>query len=99
MEANRMSNDSKIQKIFSAPDVKHGLSLFNANEINAVERLITVQDGKYSIKCQIKDKLKAAKPEEVVRQLWIYKLLTEYGYPKERIDVEKVVYFGSRVEP
>jgi len=42
---------------------------------------------------------KVAKPEEIVRQLWIYRLLTEYGYPKERIDVEKVIYFGSRVEP
>ncbi|MDD2666648.1 MAG: N-6 DNA methylase [Methanocellales archaeon] len=94
-----MSTGSKIQKIFSTPDVKHGLSLFSANEINAVERLITVQDGNYYINCQIKDKLKVAKPEEAVRQLWIYRLLTEYGYPKERIDIEKVVYFGSRVEP
>jgi len=94
-----MPNIQKIQKIFSAPDVKHGLSLFNAGEISAVEGLIIEQDGKYSIKCQIKDRYKVAKPEEVVRQLWIYRLLTEYGYPKERIDIEKVIYFGSRVEP
>ncbi len=88
-----------IKKIFSAPDVKHGLSLFNANEINAVERLITEQDGKYFIKCQIKDRYRVAKPEEIVRQLWISRLLTEYGYLKERIDVERVIYFGSRMEP
>jgi len=99
MEANKMPNGSKIQKIFSAPDVKHGLSLFTREEINAIERLIIEQDGKYLIKCQIKDRYKVAKPEEIVRQLWIYRLLTEYGYPKERIDVEKVIYFGSRVEP
>lgn len=89
----------KIQKIFSAPDVKHGLSLFSIDEINAIERLITEQDEKYFIKCQIKDRLRIAKPEEIVRQLWIYRLLTEYGYPKERIDMEKVIYFGSRIEP
>jgi len=94
-----MPNIQRIQKIFSAPDVKHGLSLFNTSDINAIERLIIEQDDKYSIKCQIKDRYKVAKPEEVVRQLWIYRLLTEYGYPKERIDVEKVIYFGSRVEP
>jgi len=94
-----VSNELKIQKIFSVPDVKHGLSLFNTNEINAIEGLIIEQDGKYFIRCQIKDKLKAAKPEEIVRQLWIYRLFTEYGYPKERIDVEKIIYFGSRVEP
>ena len=91
-----MPNESKIQKIFSAPDVKHGLSLFSSDEINAIERLITEQDGKYLIKCQIKDRSKVAKPEEVVKQLWIYRLLAEYGYPKEQIDVERVIYFGSR---
>jgi type I restriction enzyme M protein len=87
---------SKIKQIFSASDVKHGLSLFTEEEIRAVEDLIIEQDGKFYIKCQIKDKLKIAKPEEIVRQLWIYRLLNEYNYPKERIDVERVVYFGSR---
>jgi len=92
-------NLSKISRIFSGPDVKHGLSLFTESEIKAIEKLIIEQEGKFLIKCQIKDKYKVAKPEEIVRQLWIYRLLTEYGYPKERIDVEKVIYFGSRVEP
>lgn len=91
-----MPNNQKIQKIFSAPDVKHGLSLFSAEEINAVERLITEHEEKFSIKCQIKDKYKVAKPEEIIRQLWIYRLFIEYGYPKERMDIERVVYFGSR---
>lgn len=91
--------ESKINKIFTGPDVKHGLSLFTENEIKTVEKLIIEQDGKYLIKCQIKDKYKVAKPEEIVRQLWIYRLLTEYGYPRKRIDVEKMIYFGSRVEP
>lgn len=89
----------KIHKIFSEPDVKHGLSLFNAQEINYVEKLIIEQEGKFVIKCQIKERYKVAKPEEIVRQLWIHRILTEYGYPKERIDVEKVIYFGSRIEP
>jgi len=87
---------SKVYKIFSQSDVKHGLSLFTDEEIEAVDRLIEEQDGKFIIKCQIKDKFKAAKPEEIVRQLWIYRLLNEYGYPRERIEVEKLVYFGSR---
>lgn len=91
-----MLSESKIQKIFSASDVKHGISLFTQDEIAAVENMITEQDGRYFIKCQIKERTKVAKPEEVVRQLWIYRLLTEYGYPKDRIDVERVIYFGSR---
>jgi len=90
------NNRSKITQIFSASDVKHGLSLFTHKEIRAVENMILDQDGKFQIKCQIKDKYKVAKPEEIVRQLWIYRLLNEYNYPKERIDVEKIVWFGQR---
>jgi type I restriction enzyme M protein len=90
------NNHSKIKQIFSASDVKHGLSLFTDREIRAVEDLIIERDGKFHIKCQIKEKYKVAKPEEIVRQLWVYKLLNEYNYPKERIDVERVVYFGLR---
>jgi len=90
------NNHQKIQRIFSASDVKHGLSLFTNKEIKTVEDMITEQDGNFNIKCQIKDKYKAAKPEEIVRQLWIYRLLNEYNYPKERISVERVIYFGSR---
>ena len=91
-----VNNYPKINKIFSASDVKHGISLFTANEISVVENMIKETEGKFYIKCQIKDNLKVARPEEVVRQLWIHRLLYEYNYPKSRIDVEKVVYFGSR---
>jgi type I restriction enzyme M protein len=89
-------NNSKINKIFSSSDVKHGISLFTTDEIKAIEQLITEKDGRYYIKCQIKDKYKIAKPEEIIRQFWIYRLLKEYNYPKDRIDVERVIYFGSR---
>ena len=91
------NNDySKIKQIFSSSDVKHGLSLFTSKEINSVEDMILEQDGKFQIKCQIKDRYKVAKPEEIVRQLWIYRLLNDYNYPKERIDVEKIVWFGQK---
>ncbi len=91
-----MQNTSKILKIFSSPDIKHGLSLFSNDETNFIKSLIIEQNGKFSIKCQIKNKYKTAKPEEIIRQLWIHRLLTEYSYPKERLNVEKIVYFGSR---
>jgi len=99
-----MANISKVtggilNRIFKGPEVKHGLSLFTADELEAVENLLVDKDGRCYITCQIKDKYKVARPEEIVRQLWIYRLLTEYSYPKERIDVEKLIYFGSRVEP
>jgi len=94
-----MPDKLNLQKIFSAPDVKHGLSLFNSNEINAIKKLTIEQEGKYFIKCQIKNRYKIAKPEEIVRQLWIYRLLNEYNYPKKRIGVKKTIYFASLIEP
>jgi type I restriction enzyme M protein len=87
---------SKISQIFSTADIKHGISLFTDEEKRAVDSMIIEQDGRFYIKCQIKDKYKVAKPEEIVRQLWVYRLLSEYKYPKERIDVERVVNFGSK---
>jgi len=94
-----MPDKLNLQKIFSAPEVKHGLSLFNSDEINAIERLIIEQEGKYFIKCQIKNRYKMAKPEEIVRQLWIYRLVNEYNYPKERIGVKRTINFASQTEP
>ena len=81
-----MSTTQKIQTIFSASEAKHGISLFTTEELDVVEDLITEKEGRLLIRCQKKDKYKVAKPEEIVRQLWIYRLLTEYGYPEhERI--------------
>jgi type I restriction enzyme M protein len=36
-------------------------------------------------------------PEEMVRQLWIYKLIHQYDYQPDEIDLEKSVQFGTEV--
>ena len=36
-------------------------------------------------------------PEEIVRQLWIYKLMQQYAYKADEIDLEKGVQFGTEV--
>lgn len=36
-------------------------------------------------------------PEEIVRQLWIYKLIYQYGYQPDEIELEKSVQFGIEV--
>lgn len=36
-------------------------------------------------------------PEEIVRQLWAYKLLNVYGYKDDEIDLEKSIHFGTGV--
>lgn len=58
------------------------------------------KNGKKSavVKCLIRNKSIALKPEEVVRQLFIDKLINEYGYPVSRMQVEYPVYFGREVK-
>lgn len=36
-------------------------------------------------------------PEEIVRQLWVYKLVHQYGYREDEIDLESSVQFGTEV--
>ena len=34
-------------------------------------------------------------PEEIIRQLWVYKLMQQYNYKADEIDLEKSVQFGG----
>jgi type I restriction enzyme M protein len=36
-------------------------------------------------------------PEEIVRQLWVYKLIHQYDYKEDEIDLEKSVQFGTEI--
>lgn len=38
-----------------------------------------------------------ANPEEIVRQLWVYKLIHQYGYQVDEIELEASVQFGTEV--
>ena len=72
----------------------------------AIERLnariveINDKNGKIQpkVKCPVRDREIILKPEEVVRQLFIDKLIYEYGYPVSRMQVEYPVYFGREVK-
>jgi type I restriction enzyme M protein len=73
----------------------YALTIFTEDEIRQME--IFDKGGKPYITCSASDKARPAKPEEIVRQLYLRKLMHQYGYPKDRIAVEKPVYFGSAV--
>ncbi len=36
-------------------------------------------------------------PEEIIRQLWAYKLIHQYGHKDDEIDLEKSVQFGTEI--
>jgi len=74
-----------IDEIFKSQDTKHRLTLFKPEDVKWLETQLFEKNGKPYLKCLASDKYRPAKPEEIVRQLWIKILLEEYHYPKERI--------------
>lgn len=74
---------------------EYDLTIFKPEEIAAIE--IFPKKDKPHLKDFVDGKDRPAKPEEIVRQLVLYRLLNTYKYPKSRIAVEKGVYFGSTI--
>lgn len=52
------------------------------------------KDGRRYVKCPVRGKFVIAKPEEIVRQLWLHTLTTKYQYPATRLGVEYPITFG-----
>ena len=70
------------------------------NRLNARIEERTDKKGRISavVKCLVRNKDIVLKPEEVIRQLFIDKLIYEYGYPVSRMQVEYPVYFGREIK-
>lgn len=80
----------------------HDDTLFSKEAKNTIEGLIYIKTVRNNdipyIKCLIRDKEIKITPEEAVRQLYIYRLLNDYGYPKSRIHLETPIHFGREVK-
>lgn len=88
---------TKIEEILN--DSNYQLSLFTQEEILELETRITARNSKgvnsyYSV-CLVRGKEILMKPEEVVRQLYLKRLFTVYGCPKNQIKVEHPIQIGS----
>lgn len=83
-------------------NTNYDVSLFSGEIRKCVENTVVVKTvrGKEAlfIRCLKRDKEIALKPEEAVRQLYLYKLIYEYGYPTSRIEVEFPIHFGREVK-
>jgi len=94
-----------IDKIFKVNQIAFGLREFE--ELNLEEILVITEEekNKYFIKdlktgkhrLVFDQEKNIGKPEEIVRQLWLFKLNKYYGYPFDRIDVEKSIHFGREI--
>ena len=74
------------------------LSLFTLEEIDQLKKRIFLKDRRGKevpfVNCIIREKPIQIKQEEVVRQLYAFRLLDSYGYPKDRLAFEYSVNFG-----
>lgn len=77
-------------------DGSYALTIFTQQEVDSLG--LFWKNNKPYLKCLASDRDRPAKPEEIVRQLYVRRLMTEYGYPKERISVEWPVSFGGDVK-
>lgn len=98
-------SEEVINKVFRSEDVVYGLKEFTGLSIPEVLNITEQEPDRYFIK-DLKsgsfkfvwdDKKQSGKPEEIVRQLWLYKLHTHYKYPFERMDTEKSIHFGREI--
>lgn len=84
----------KVLDVFGDTNGEHSLKLLSAEELAAIEQRITAKGDKVYVKCPVRQKDVLAKPEEIVRQLWIDRLTKRYAYPLNRLTVEYPITFG-----
>src|SRR3989344_1179479 len=94
-----------ISKIFRDAELAFGLKEFEKMPI--FETLYISEDEKGKFYLQDKksgqprlvwnEANQKGKPEEIVRQLWVHKLISEYGYPAGQIEIERSVQFGHEI--
>jgi len=82
-----------LDGIFRDPQTRHGLRVFQPHELGKLR--LTEQGGKVYVTCAVTGKKRRAKPEEIIRQLTIYKLTDDLHYPQSRIAIEVPIRMGS----
>jgi type I restriction enzyme M protein len=84
----------KIHDLLSGSKNEFSLDIFSAKSIAAVEAALVQRNGKYYLTCCARSKEVLAKPEEIIRQLWLYRLQFDFKYPAARLAVEYPITFG-----
>lgn len=80
----------------------HGNTIFKEDALRSIASKIYYKSVRGLevpyIKCLVRDKEIKLTPEEAVRQLYLYVLINDYGYPVSRIVLEKNIHFGREVK-
>jgi type I restriction enzyme M protein len=90
-----MSEVHSVAEILRSDPLGYGLDLFTREEVDAVR--VFDRKGRPYLRCLVTERERPARPEEIVRQLYLHRLMESYRYPKGRIFLERPVYFGSSI--
>ena len=93
-----------IDKVFKDSEKLYSLKEFKDFDIENILTITEEERGRFYIKdlksgskrFVFDESKQSGKPEEIIRQLWLYKLNKFYSYPFNIIDTEKSVHFGSK---
>jgi len=99
----KIGTEEVLDLIFRDASVKHGLKEFQGTNIVKEIKIFKKEKDKFFVRCLKRDRdilvysQNKNAPEEIIRQLWLKKLTKDYGYPLDRIEVEKSVQFGREI--
>lgn len=90
----------KLNELFK--NTSYDDTLFSSEAITTIEKGIFTKNIKGKevpyFKCLVREKDIKLTPEEAIRQLYIWKLVHDYGYPTSRIQLETPIHFGREVK-
>lgn len=88
------SSNMTINELLANSKSRFSLDVFSSKSIAVVEDALTEKNGKHYVKCRVREKEVIAKPEEIIRQLWLHRLEHDFLYPLGRLVVEYPITFG-----
>jgi len=90
-----------IDEIFGDASIKHGLTVFNVPEMQSLKLFDNLDiykrssDDKIVVKCLKRNREIVAKPEEIVRQMFLVYVRDFLNYPLAQVNVEEKIQMGS----
>lgn len=91
------TTDQLLDEVFRDPKTRHGLTFFRRGERRKLQ-IRRSTDQKVEIWCAKRERWMRAKPEEVVRQLFLIWVRETLKYPLNRIAVEWPIQMGEDAE-
>jgi type I restriction enzyme M protein len=84
----------QILDLYEDHELHPWLTSLGPSELSSLNDILVAKGERTYFRCPVRKRDIANKPEECVRQFWIARLISHYGYPLNRIAVEYPITFG-----